>query len=61
MSALDRRRPRRRSERGASLVEYVLLVSLIAVVMIGAVQMLGETAGDSLENSSRSVADATSS
>ena len=33
-----------RSERGASLVEYVLLVSLIAVVCIGAITFLGSSA-----------------
>jgi pilus assembly protein Flp/PilA len=31
-----------RSERGASMVEYALLVALIAVVAIGAVQLLGQ-------------------
>jgi pilus assembly protein Flp/PilA len=31
----------RRSEEGASLVEYGLLVALIAVVCIGAVTLLG--------------------
>ena len=30
-----------RTERGASLVEYALLVALIAVVCIGAVTVLG--------------------
>jgi pilus assembly protein Flp/PilA len=35
-----------RSERGASLVEYVLLVSLIAVVCIGAISFLGNKASD---------------
>jgi len=33
-----------KTERGASLVEYALLVSLIAVVCIGAVTLLGEAA-----------------
>jgi pilus assembly protein Flp/PilA len=33
-----------RSERGASLVEYVLLVSLIAVVCIAAITFLGNNA-----------------
>lgn len=32
-------------ERGASLVEYALLVALIAVVCIVAVTFLGESAG----------------
>jgi pilus assembly protein Flp/PilA len=33
-----------RTERGASLVEYVLLVSLIGVVCIAAVSFLGSNA-----------------
>ena len=33
------------NERGASLVEYALLVALIAVVCIGAVSFLGGSAG----------------
>jgi pilus assembly protein Flp/PilA len=33
-----------RTERGASLVEYVLLVSLIAVVCIAAISVLGKNA-----------------
>jgi pilus assembly protein Flp/PilA len=33
-----------RTERGASLVEYVLLVSLIAVVCIAAITFLGKSA-----------------
>ena len=32
------------TERGASLVEYALLVALIAVVCIGAVTLLGNSA-----------------
>lgn len=38
-----------KSERGASLVEYVLLVSLIAVVCIVAVQALGNSAKSTFE------------
>ena len=34
---------RRKDERGASLVEYALLVALIAIVCIGAVQFLGNS------------------
>ena len=34
----------RLGERGASLVEYALLVSLIAVVCIGAITLLGNNA-----------------
>jgi pilus assembly protein Flp/PilA len=33
-----------KDERGASLVEYALLVALIAVVCIGAVTFLGQSA-----------------
>jgi pilus assembly protein Flp/PilA len=47
------------SERGASLVEYALLVALIAVVCIIAITFLGESAsgkletvGDSINNAS---------
>ena len=39
-----------RSERGASLVEYALLVALIAVVCIGAVTFLGREVGNSLSD-----------
>ena len=35
-----------KTDRGASLVEYALLVALIAVVCIVAVTFLGETAED---------------
>lgn len=35
-----------RDERGASLVEYALLVALIAVVCIAAVTLLGSAAED---------------
>lgn len=34
------------TERGASLVEYALLVALIAVVCIAAVTLLGNNASD---------------
>ena len=35
-----------RDEEGASLVEYVLLVALIAVVCIAAITLLGKSASD---------------
>ena len=35
------------TERGASLVEYALLVALIAIVCIIAVQILGDNASES--------------
>lgn len=38
------------SERGASLVEYALLVALIAVVCIGAVSALGGAASDKFDS-----------
>jgi pilus assembly protein Flp/PilA len=34
------------TDRGASLVEYALLVALIAVVCIGAVTVLGQNASE---------------
>jgi pilus assembly protein Flp/PilA len=37
------------TERGASLVEYALLVALIAVVCIAAVTVLGENASDKFD------------
>jgi pilus assembly protein Flp/PilA len=49
----------RRDERAASLVEYALLIALIAVVMVGAVTLLGDTAGSSIDGSSSSILDAT--
>jgi len=38
------------SDRGASLVEYALLVALIAVVCIAAVTLLGNNASTKLSN-----------
>jgi pilus assembly protein Flp/PilA len=38
------------SERGASLVEYALLVALIAVVCIGAITFLGNSADTKFSN-----------
>ena len=39
-----------RSERGAALVEYALLVALIAVVCIAAIQILGDNAKETFSN-----------
>lgn len=39
-----------KTERGASLVEYALLVALIAVVCIAAVTALGESASSKFED-----------
>ena len=39
-----------KDDAGASLVEYALLVALIAVVCIVAIQFLGKNASDKLSN-----------
>ena len=39
-----------RDEKGASLVEYVLLVALIAVVCIAAISFLGSNARNTFSN-----------
>lgn len=44
------------SERGASLVEYALLVALIAVVAIVALRFLGESASDTLSEAGSEIA-----
>ena len=44
-----------RSERGASLVEYALLVALIAVVCIAAVTTLGKSASTKFSTIGRSI------
>ncbi len=36
----------RSNERGAGLVEYVLLLTLIALVCLGALAALGDTTGE---------------
>lgn len=43
------------SERGASLVEYVLLLSLIALVCLGALSYFGGESGNSLNRSGTSI------
>ena len=43
-------------ERGASLVEYALLVALIAVVAIVALRFLGESASDTLSEAGSEIA-----
>ena len=47
-----------RDERGASLVEYALLLALIAVVLMGAVSFLGSTTGGSLSRSGSQISTA---
>ena len=48
----------RRDDRGASLVEYVLLVALIAVVCIVALNLLGTSASTKLESVGNSISSA---
>jgi pilus assembly protein Flp/PilA len=43
------------SERGASLVEYALLVALIAVVCIIAITFLGQTASSKFDTVGQSI------
>ena len=43
------------TERGASLVEYALLVALIAVVCIAAVTLLGNRAASKFSSVGRSI------
>jgi pilus assembly protein Flp/PilA len=45
-----------RDEEGASLVEYVLLVALIAVVCIAAVTLLGKSASDKFDFTAKTIA-----
>src|SRR5204862_5251445 len=47
-----------RDEKGASLVEYVLLVALIAVVCIVALQLLGSSASTKLQSVGNSISTA---
>jgi pilus assembly protein Flp/PilA len=42
-------------DRGAALVEYLLLVALIAVVCLAAVTLLGESASSSLTSTASTV------
>ena len=44
-----------RSERGAALVEYALLVALIAVVCIAAIQVLGTNAKETFSEVGSSI------
>lgn len=48
-------RAKTQSERGASLVEYALLVALIAVVCIAAVTLLGTAASDKFSEIATSI------
>ena len=48
-------RAQAKSERGASLVEYALLVALIAVVCIAAVTLLGRSASEKFSSVNSSI------
>lgn len=43
-------------DEGATMVEYALLIALIALVVIGAVSLLGTTASTTLSNAASGVA-----
>jgi Flp pilus assembly pilin Flp len=45
----QRLRRRLRDDRGASLVEYALLIGLLAIVCFSALQFLGSRTSDSLK------------
>jgi len=48
-----------REDRGASLIEYCLLVALIALVCFGALTYFGGSSGNSVTNSCSEIAAAT--
>jgi pilus assembly protein Flp/PilA len=47
-----------RSERGASLVEYALLMALICCVCVGAVAFFGQQTGGRMDDSGTSIVSA---
>ena len=47
-----------RGDAGASLVEYVLLISLIAIVCFAALSAFGSTNSDSINDSASSIVNA---
>ena len=49
------RRDPAQGERGASLVEYALLVALIALACVAAIGLVGGSTGDSLSRSNSSL------
>jgi pilus assembly protein Flp/PilA len=49
---------RRKRDRGASLVEYALLLALLVVVCIGAVTFFGSATNGSYEDSGTSIVNA---
>ncbi|MEO0492989.1 MAG: Flp family type IVb pilin [Actinomycetota bacterium] len=51
--------PDQMNDRGASLVEYVLLLSLIVLVCLASLSAFGEGIGDSIDDSANRVVTAT--
>lgn len=51
-------RRRRLGERGASLIEYALLIALIAVVCVGAITQFGGSNGEGIDRSADSIVNA---
>lgn len=47
-----------RSEEGVTALEYALLAALIAVVIVGAVTLLGTSASDAFQNVADNISDA---
>ena len=58
MHTVSRRLSSRTSETGAALVEYALLVVLIAMVCLAAIVLLGRQVGDNMSRSGTSVQEA---
>lgn len=48
-------RPHRLRYRGASLVEYALLIALIALVAMAGVQVMGDAVGSAIDDGASSV------
>jgi pilus assembly protein Flp/PilA len=59
LDIMARATARSRDDRAASLVEYVLLTALIAVVCLLAIQFLGTSGSASLDRSGSSIVEAT--
>lgn len=47
-----------RNEDGATLVEYALIIALVAIVALGAIKLLGTSANTTLSNAAGQIAPA---